>query len=82
MLMSNINGKNPVVFIITGDFNATAMDRIFEKKLFSYEIAHYRKILISIFQQFLASMNKMFILEGRLGTRIQFVVFQDFPDLS
>ena len=40
MLMSNINGKKPVVFIITGDFNATAMDRIFEKKLFSYEIAH------------------------------------------
>ena len=33
---------------------------------------HYEKKLISIFEQFSASIDKIFILEGRLGTRLQF----------
>ena len=40
------------------------------------EIPHYGKILISIFRQFLASIDKVFILGGRLGTRIKF--YEDF----
>ena len=35
----------------------------------SCEIAHCKMILISTFQQFLASINKMFLLGGRLETR-------------
>ena len=40
--------------------------------LFLCEIAHYRKSLISVFQEFFASINKVFILAGRLGTRLLF----------
>ena len=42
------------------------MDKIFEKN--ACEIAHYGKILILIFQLFFASINKIFVLGGRLGT--------------
>ena len=33
---------------------------------------HYGKSLISIFQEFFASIDKMFNLGGRLGTRLSF----------
>ena len=36
------------------------------------ELAQYGKSLISIFQEFFASINKIFILAGRLGTRLSF----------
>ena len=36
----------------------------------SCEIAKYRKVLTSIFQQLFASINKSFILGGGLGTRL------------
>ena len=39
-------------------------------QIFSNEIAKYGKVLISIFQQFFASINKVFILDGRLGSRL------------
>ena len=35
-------------------------------------IAHYGKGLISIFHQFFASIDKVFILGGSLGARLQF----------
>ena len=35
-------------------------------------IAHYGKSLISVFQHFFGSIDKMFILAGRLGTRLSF----------
>ena len=38
--------------------------------LFSCETARYGKGSISIFQQFFASIDKVFILGGRLGTRL------------
>ena len=41
-------------------------------KYFPCEIAHYQKSLISVFQQFFASINKIFILAERLGTRLSF----------
>ena len=36
------------------------------------EIAHYGKSLISVFQRFFATINKIFILAGRLSTRLSF----------
>ena len=44
------------------------MDKIFEKN--SCEMAHYGKILIPIIQVFFASINKIFVFGGRLGTRL------------
>ena len=35
-------------------------------------MAHYGKSLISAFQEFVARINKIFILAGRLGTRLSF----------
>ena len=34
------------------------------------KIDHYQKSLISVFQEFFASINKIFILAGRLGTSL------------
>ena len=58
-----------------GDFKdlTTTMDKIFDKldKLwFSCEIVHYGKSLNSIFQEFFASIDKIWILGGRLSTRL------------
>ena len=36
------------------------------------EIAHNGKSIISVFQEFSASINKTFLLAGRLGTRLSF----------
>ena len=41
-------------------------------KKFSCKIAKYVKVLISIFQQSFASINKIFILGGALGARLKF----------
>ena len=35
---------------------------------------HNEKTLISIFQEFSSSINKNFILAGKLGTRLSFYV--------
>ena len=40
------------------------------------EIANYEKSLISVFEEFFASINKIFILEGRLDTRLLFYEVQ------
>ena len=42
---------------------------------FSCEIEHYGKGLISIFEEFFASIKKISILAGRLGTRLSFYGF-------
>ena len=41
---------------------------IWEKLLFLFEIVHYGKCSISIFKTFSASIDKILILEGRLGS--------------
>ena len=41
-------------------------------KILEWEIAHYGKILISVFQEFFASINKIFIFAGGLGTTVSF----------
>ena len=46
----------------------TIIHKIFE--MFSCEIAPYGKSSRSIFQEFLASIEKIFILAGRLGTSL------------
>ena len=37
---------------------------------------HYGKSLISVFEEYFASFNKIFILAGRLGTRLSFYGIQ------
>ena len=41
-------------------------------KILECEIAHYGKSLVSVFQEFFASINKIFILAGGLRTRLSF----------
>ena len=48
------------------------LQNILDKLQFSCEMEKYGKVLISSFQQFFASINKTFILGGRLGTRLSF----------
>ena len=48
----------------------TIIHKIFETNSFSCEIAPYGKSSISIFQKFLATIEKIFTLQGRLGTRL------------
>ena len=59
---------------ISFDAFTTVDPRSFKKylrqTLVSCEIAKYGKVLISIFHQFFASINKIFISKGRLGTRL------------
>ena len=45
---------------------------IWDWLLFSCEIAYYRKSLISVFQEFFASIKKILIMGGRLSTRLSF----------
>ena len=43
---------------------------IWDKLWFLCEIAHYAKRLISIFKKFCVSIDKIFILQGRLGSSL------------
>ena len=43
-----------------------------DKLEFSHEIAHYEKSLIAIFGKIFASLNKIFIFPGRVGTSLSF----------
>ena len=54
---------------------------ILDKLQFSCEIAHYGKSLISLFQEFFDSFDKILILWGRLGTRLSFYEVLDFADI-
>ena len=56
---------------------------IWDKLWFSYEVAKYGNVLISVFQEFFASFNKILILAGRLGARLSwnfeiFLIFLRF----
>ena len=46
-------------------FETTTIHKIFETNS-SFHVAQYRKNLVSVFQEFFASINKIFILAGRL----------------
>ena len=45
-------------------------ENIWDKLLFSCEITHYGKSLISVFQELIPGLNKIYILAGGLGTRL------------
>ena len=46
--------------------------RCLRQSLVSCQISNYAKVLISVFQQFFASIGEIFILGGKLGTSFQF----------
>ena len=54
------------------EFSPAIIHKIFETNSFSCKTAHYGKSLISVFQKFFASVNKIFLLAGRLSTRLSF----------
>ena len=54
---------------------ASISQKILKLWKFSCQIAHYGKGLIAVFRGFFASINKFFILTGRLGTRLSFYQF-------
>ena len=49
---------------------------------FSRKIAHQGKSLISVFQEYFGSIDKIFLLAGRLDTRVSFMKFRHLPDIS
>ena len=62
---------------------ASTMDKIFRQALVSRKLQRYGNILISIFQQGFASIEKIFTFGGRLCTSLyNSMKFLDFPDLS
>ena len=66
-----VSGFQPLTNV-TINYILQSFTKYFRLTQFSCEIAHYGKSLISIFQEFFASTNKMSILWGRLGTRLSF----------
>ena len=62
--------KRGFLSMLLGSLGATITHKMFEINF--CEIAHNGKSLISVFQEFSASINKTFILAGRLGTRLSF----------
>ena len=54
------------------DVGSTIAHKIFETSSSFHKIADNGKSLISVFQEFTATINKTFILAGRLGTRLSF----------
>ena len=59
---------------------ATIMAKIFDTNS-SFHVK-YGKSSIYVFQEFFASINKTFILEGRLGARLLFYEIEDISDIS
>ena len=45
---------------------------IWDKLYFSSEIAYYKEISNTVFQEAFASIDKIFFLRGGLGTRLQY----------
>ena len=50
-------------------FNGESLTDYAILSILSYEIAHFWKSLMSVFQEFFASINKVLLLARRLGTR-------------
>ena len=53
-------------------FNSNFLHKFLRELWFSWGIAHSRKSLISIFQEFSSSIGKAFILVGGLGAGLSF----------
>ena len=54
-------------------FQRQSFTKYLKPTQFSCEIVHYEKSLISLFEEFFASINKIFILAGQVGTRTSFL---------
>ena len=69
-----IDSKNVKEINFVGVWGELESKEIFQylKLHFSCETVHNVKSLISVFQEFSASINKTFILAGRVGTRLSF----------
>ena len=63
LYLNSFRGKN-IIWIYNHEQN------IWDKLCLSYEIGHYGKNSISMFQEFLASIEKKFFLGGRLSSRL------------
>ena len=51
-------------------FQRQSFPKYWRQTLFWHKIAKYKKVLISMFRQLFASINKIFILGRRLSTRL------------
>ena len=51
-------------------FQSQSQTNYLKQTLVLHEIVHYRKSSISIFKEFYASIDKIFVLEVRLGTKL------------
>ena len=69
-----IDSKNVKEINFVGVWGELESKEIFQylRLQFSCQIVHNVKSLISVFQEFSTSINKTFILAGRLGTRLSF----------
>ena len=54
-----------IELVAIGLSETTIIHKIFQTNS-SFHVAQYRKSLVSVFQEFFASINKIFILVGRL----------------
>ena len=63
--------KKFINFSLLIDWLPTVIHKLFGTNS-SFEIVHYRKSLISIFQEFFFSINKILIFAGTLGARPSF----------
>ena len=54
-----------IELVAIGLSETTIIHKIFQTNS-SFHVAQYRKSLVSVFQEFFASINKIFILAGRL----------------
>ena len=72
LLKTRISLKNFHFTFATLDicFSYNPGQNISDKLYFLCELAPYGKISISIFQEYFASIDKIFILGGRLSTRL------------
>ena len=59
-------------FNILSRYLATITHKISETDSGFHVKIHYRKSLITVFLEIFASINKMLILAGRLGTKLSF----------
>ena len=69
-----IDSKNVKEINFVGVWGELESKEIFQylRLQFSCQIVHNVKSLISVFQEFSTSINKTFILAGRVGTRLSF----------
>ena len=83
MVMSNINDEKPLPSIITGDFNATTIHRIFEtNSSFHVKQGTTGKVQFLFFSSSLLVLTKFSIWEEDWALGFNSMELCDFPDIS